>query len=141
MTGPHGSVVVRTTVRLLIPFAQLFALYVLVHGHESPGGGFQAGVIVAATAIVAALAFGREALERRVSESTCLALATGGVLLYLGIGVAPMPLQATFLDYGALPLPGGPPSTRYFGILLVEIAIMLSVAATLILLFFRLADR
>ena len=141
MRGPHGSVVVRTTVRLLIPLGQLFALYVLVHGHESPGGGFQAGVILAATAILAALAFGREALERRVSEPLCLLLAATGVLLYLGVGVAAMFLRGTFLDYGVLPLPGGSSGARYFGILMVEVGVCLSVAGTLILLFLRLADR
>ena len=45
--------VVSTTCRVLIPFAQVFALYVLFHGHESPGGGFQGGAILGATIILA----------------------------------------------------------------------------------------
>ena len=35
--------IIKTTSRLLIPFIQLFALYVIAHGHHSPGGGFQGG--------------------------------------------------------------------------------------------------
>jgi len=62
----HDSVIVITFVRILLPFAQLFALYVLGHGHHSPGGGFQAGVILAAGYVLVALALGREALDRRV---------------------------------------------------------------------------
>jgi multicomponent Na+:H+ antiporter subunit B len=38
---PH-DLIIRTTCRLLIPFIQLFGLYVIAHGHHSPGGGFQA---------------------------------------------------------------------------------------------------
>ena len=67
MIERHDSVVVTTVLRLLIPVAQLFALYVLAHGHESPGGGFQAGVILGATYILLALGLGREALDRRVN--------------------------------------------------------------------------
>jgi multicomponent Na+:H+ antiporter subunit B len=141
MMGPHGSLIVRTIVRLLIPLAQLFAFYVLVHGHESPGGGFQAGVILAATAILSALAFGRDALEKRISESTCLGLAAAGVLLYLGTGASAFLFDGAFLDYGVFPFPDALSARRYLGILIVEVGVTLSVAATLILLFLRLADR
>jgi multicomponent Na+:H+ antiporter subunit B len=41
MIQPYDSLIVRTVCKILIPFAQVFALYVLVHGHESPGGGSQ----------------------------------------------------------------------------------------------------
>ncbi|MCK4691085.1 MAG: MnhB domain-containing protein [Desulfuromonadales bacterium] len=40
------SLIIQTAVRILVPFIQLFGLYVIVHGHYSPGGGFQGGVIL-----------------------------------------------------------------------------------------------
>ncbi len=40
------SVVARTVSRIMIPFIQLFGIYVIVHGETSPGGGFQGGVIL-----------------------------------------------------------------------------------------------
>ena len=43
---PGEDLIIKTAVRLLVPFAQLFGLYVVVHGHYSPGGGFQGGVIL-----------------------------------------------------------------------------------------------
>ena len=52
MIERDNSVVVTTFVRFLVPTAQLFGLYVLAHGHESPGGGFQAGVILAAAYVL-----------------------------------------------------------------------------------------
>lgn len=141
MIEGHDSVIVRTIARGLVPVAQLFGLYVLVHGHGSPGGGFQAGVILGATYITIALALGREALERRVSEPACVALAAAGSLLFVTTGLVAMAFGGAFLDYGALPLPVSAPEARYLGILAIEVGITLTVAATLIVLFCRLADR
>jgi multicomponent Na+:H+ antiporter subunit B len=134
-------VVVQTFVRLLTPLAQLFALYVLAFGHYSPGGGFQAGVILGATYILMALALGGETLDRKVNEPVCVALGAGGVLLYALTGIAGMLGGGAFLDYSRLPLPVTPVRARYFGILLIESGVTLGVAATLIVLFCRLGER
>jgi len=137
----HASVVVQTFVRVLTPLAQLFALYVLAFGHYSPGGGFQAGVILGATYILLALAFGRDILDRKVNQPVCVALGAAGVLLYALTGVAGMAGGGTFLDYSRLPLPVTPVRARYFGILFIETGVTLGVAATLIILFCRLGEQ
>jgi multicomponent Na+:H+ antiporter subunit B len=141
MIERHDSVIVISFVRGLLPLVQLFALYVLAHGHYSPGGGFQAGVILAATYILMALAFGREALHRRVDERLFIALGAVGVLLYLGTGLAGLAGGSAFLDYSTLPLGGNPARARYYGILLIETGVAIAVAATLVVVFVRLADR
>lgn len=141
MIEPHASVVVQTFVRVVTPLAQLFALYVLAFGHYSPGGGFQAGVILGATYILLALALGRETLDRKVNQPVCVALGAAGVLLYALTGIAGMAGGGTFLDYSRLPLPVTPVRARYFGILFIESGVTLGVAATLIILFCRLGDR
>jgi multicomponent Na+:H+ antiporter subunit B len=125
-------------VRLTVPVAQLFALYVLVHGHDSPGGGFQAGVILAGSYILLALGLGGEALERHVDESRWIALAATGVLLYVVTGVIGLPERA-FLDYSALP--GGGVRAHWLGILLIETGVTLAVMTTLVVIFCRLAAR
>ena len=140
MIERHDSIVVTTFVRFLAPTIQLFGLYVLAHGHESPGGGFQAGVILAATYLALALGLGREALERRVNEPACLAAACAGLGLYVLTGLVPMLGGGAFLDYAALPLPVDVVRARYLGILLVETGIGVTVAATVVLIFCRLAD-
>jgi multicomponent Na+:H+ antiporter subunit B len=137
----HASVVVQTFVRVLTPLAQLFALYVLAFGHYSPGGGFQAGVILGATYILLALALGRDTLDRKVNQRACVALGAAGVLLYVVTGVAGMAGGGTFLDYSRLPLPVTPVRARYFGILFIETGVTLGVAATLIILFCRLGEQ
>lgn len=142
MIERHDSVIVTTVVRLLVPVAQLFALYVLAHGHYSPGGGFQAGVILGATYIVLALALGRETLRRRLpNDQVFLAVGAFGVLLYLLTGVVGLVGGAAFLDYAALSLGATPARARYFGILLIETGVTIAVAATLVVVFVRLADR
>ena len=141
MIERHASVVVQTFVRVLTPLAQLFALYVLAFGHYSPGGGFQAGVILGATYILLALAFGRDILDRKVNQPVCVALGAAGVLLYALTGVAGMAGGGTFLDYSRLPLPVTPVRARYFGILFIETGVTLGVAATLIILFCRLGEQ
>jgi hypothetical protein len=47
---------------------------------------------------------------------------------------------ATFLDYSVLPLPVSPVRARYFGILLIETGVAIAVSATVVVLFYRLAD-
>lgn len=140
MIERHASVVVQTFVRVLTPLAQLFALYVLAFGHYSPGGGFQAGVILGATYILLALALGRDILDRKVNQPVCVALGAAGVLLYALTGIAGMAGGGTFLDYSRLPLPVTPVRARYFGILFIETGVTLGVAATLIILFCRLGE-
>ncbi len=54
-------VVLRVAAKLLIPLIALFALYVQFHGDLGAGGGFQAGVIMAAAIILHALVFGLRA--------------------------------------------------------------------------------
>jgi multicomponent Na+:H+ antiporter subunit B len=140
MIERHDSIVVTVFVRMLLPVVQLFALYVLVYGHYGPGGGFQAGVMLGASYILLALALGREVFERRVNERVCLGLAAAGVMLYLLTGVAGLAGGSTFLDYSVLPLPVSPVKARYFGIFFIEIGVAIAVAATIIVLFCRLAD-
>lgn len=137
MIEGHGSVIVVTFARVVTPLVQTFALYVLVHGHESPGGGFQAGVVLGATFVMLRLALGPESPDRRLDEPRWLALAAAGVLLYVLVGLAGLGAQA-FLDYAALPA-ANPVRARWLGILLIETGVSVAVAATLVVIFRRLA--
>jgi len=52
------DVILRVVTKFILPYILLFALYVQFHGDYGPGGGFQAGVIVAAMVILYAIIFG-----------------------------------------------------------------------------------
>ena len=52
------DIIIRVISNLLIPFIQLYALYVLAHGDLGPGGGFQGGVIFASSIVLYVLVYG-----------------------------------------------------------------------------------
>ena len=141
MIQPHDSVIVHTLTRVITPIIQLFAFYVLIHGHDSPGGGFQAGTLFAASVILPIIAFGIQgsliALERRA-----IILGGIGILLFAGIGLLPLILGGEFLNYGELPIPGMEASAkRHWGILGIEIGVTITVAATAVSIYYSLRER
>ena len=131
MRSERQDVIVRTVCRQLAPFVQLFGLYVIMHGHSSPGGGFQGGVIIASSFILLALADGIEEVQRRLSLKALTTLTSAGVLLYAGVGVACLMLGANYLDYGVLPVT----NARSTGMLLIEIGVGVTVMAAIISIF------
>ncbi|MFP3980318.1 MAG: Na(+)/H(+) antiporter subunit B [Desulfobacterales bacterium] len=138
---PYDLVIQKATC-LVIPFLQLFALYVIAHGHHSPGGGFQGGVIFGATIILMAIANDLRSAARRVSERISGLMSATGVLIYAGIGALCMLLGASFLDYSALSklFAFGPVMARSHGILGVEIGVGLAVSAVMIWIYYNLAS-
>jgi multicomponent Na+:H+ antiporter subunit B len=140
----EGDLIVRTTSRLLVPVIQLFALYVLAHGHHSPGGGFQSGVMLGASFILMAIAFGLPAALLRLSEKRAITLAAVGILIYAGIGVWAMLLGGNFLDYGVLHkiLPATNETwARSHAMLGVETGVAFTVTAIMFAIYANLATR
>ena len=131
MITEQQSIIVKTVCRLLAPFIQLFGLYVIMHGHSSPGGGFQGGVILASSFILLAIAYGIDEVKRRFSLSALTTLTSAGVFLYAGIGVLCLLLGANYLDYGILPVA----EPRSIGMLGIEIGVGITVMAVMVSIF------
>ena len=131
MTPEQPDLIVRMVCRGLAPFIQLFGLYVIMHGHSSPGGGFQGGVILASSFILLAMAEGSETLRRRLSLTALTGFMSAGVLLYAGIGVVCLVLGANYLDYGVLPFS----EPRSVGMLVIEVGIGITVMAAMLSIF------
>ncbi|MDX9785565.1 MAG: MnhB domain-containing protein [Desulfobacterales bacterium] len=138
---PH-DVIIMVMCRFLIPFVQLFALYVIGHGHHSPGGGFQGGVILGAAVILFAVSRDLRSAIRRFSEKTVAYLLTLGVAIYAGTGALCLLMGGNFLDYGALAglLGTDPITARSHGILIVEIGVGLAVMAVMVSLYYNLSS-
>jgi multicomponent Na+:H+ antiporter subunit B len=124
----RGDLVLRVIAKLLIPFILVFALYVQFHGDFGPGGGFQAGVIVAAAIIFHALIYGLPITRRVVPEWVVEILVASGILIYMGVGVATMLLGGNFLDYSR-------------GIFLVELGVGITVTGVMLMIFYMFAGR
>jgi multicomponent Na+:H+ antiporter subunit B len=135
------DLIVTNTVRLIVPVIQIFALYVLAHGHVSPGGGFQGGVAMGASFILIALAWDLKTALARFSIDRCFLVAGLGILIYAGIGLFSMILGGEFLDYAHLAkiLPVSPEMARYHAMLGVEIGVGFTVTAIMFALYASLS--
>ncbi len=134
------DIIIKTLCRLLIPFIQLFGLYVIAHGHGSPGGGFQGGCILAASFILILIAFDLAEAKRRFSEKLINLFSSLGVFIYAWTGWMCMLLGGNFLDYGRLSkiLPVDPVKARYFGIFSIEVGVGITVMAVMVSIFLDL---
>ena len=134
MKTAFGSVVLDAGCRLMVPFVLLFAIYVIAHGHYSPGGGFQGGTILAAAVILVRLVRGQH-VHWGLTRYAALRLACSGVLVYAGIGMLSLFCAGNYLDYGVLPLPLPTATVRSLGTLGIEIGVAMGVTGVLVLIF------
>lgn len=142
--GDHHDIIIGTTCRMLIPVLQLFALYVIAHGHHSPGGGFQGGVILGASFILLAIAQGLDPALERMPEGHYVKLAFVGIVIYAGLGFLSQLLGENFLDYGVLHVLM--PATdaveaRSHSILGVEIGVAFTVSAIMFAIYANLSSK
>ena len=137
-----GDMIIRSTSRLLIPFIQIFAFYVVAHGHHSPGGGFQGGVVLGAAVILFAISQNLRVAIAKYSEKTAAILSAAGVFIYAGTGMLCLLIGDNFLDYGALaPLLGTDRVMAHSnGILIVEIGVALAVMSVMIWIYYNLSS-
>lgn len=142
--NPH--LILRVVSKLLIPMIVVFGLYVQFHGDFGPGGGFQAGVIVAVAVILYALIFGIEEAQKAVPPVVARIGSALGVLIFAGVGIATlfMPFAGeavNFLDYDALHPDQGHHTGQHYGILLVELGVLVTVASVMLAIFYAFAGR
>jgi multicomponent Na+:H+ antiporter subunit B len=130
------SPIIMTTVRVITPFVFTFGLFVMFHGADTSGGGFQGGVIVGTVVFMLAIAFGIESTRIWTGAKLLIALISLGVLAFLLIGLGSVLLGGGFLEYSVY---GFEDASKY-GIEAVELAIGLVVSGTVIGLFFVIAS-
>ena len=82
--GDRGlSIIVKTSTRIIFPLILMVSASVAFHGHLTPGGGFQAGSILAVGPLLLIASLSRHYLEERLklNESGCLILRSVGLIL------------------------------------------------------------
>jgi multicomponent Na+:H+ antiporter subunit B len=139
----YPDTIIRFVARQLVPFIQLFALYVVAHGHHSPGGGFQGGVILGASFILLAISYDFKVVLGIMSERWNVLLGNLGVLIYAGIGFLCLLLGANFLDYSMLSkvLPATDKiMARSHGMLGIEIGVAVAVMAIVVSIYFNIVS-
>jgi multicomponent Na+:H+ antiporter subunit B len=131
------SSILQTAARALMPLLLLFAVFLLLRGHNQPGGGFVGGLVVALSFVLYSLAFGVDASRRAllVSPSTLLgvgplvALTSGlpGVLR----GQPFLTAQWAELSVGGTVVAVGTPLVFDVGVFLAVIGVVLTIVFTL----------
>lgn len=133
------DIILRVAAKLLIPFMLLFALYVQFHGDFGPGGGFQAGVIIAAAIIFYAIVFGLPATRQLLPEWIVESMVASGVLIYAGVGLFGILLGGNYLDYFVLD--HVPAHGQHRGIFWVEVGVAVTVSGVMLKIFYMFAGR
>lgn len=133
------NLILRVVSKFLIPLIFLFALYVQFHGDFGPGGGFQAGVIFSAGVILYALVFGTESAKQVIPPMVLRMLASLGILIYAGVGVASLLRGGEYLNYSVLG--ANQVAGQHLGILVIELGVGMTVMSVMLIIFFAFADR
>lgn len=92
------TIIVRTIARLLFPFTFLLGVYIVLHGHLTPGGGFPGGVIIAASVVMLLLAYGIERAEAKIGFERAEVFESIGGLAIVILGFLGLVLGTFFLQ-------------------------------------------
>ena len=133
------DIILRITTKFLMPFIFMFALYVQFHGDFGPGGGFQAGAMVAAMVFLYSITYGLSSAQKVVPPGIALTMVPLGVLIFAGVGIYDMFNGGQFLNYSVIAEDA--PHAQAVGILLVESGVLITVAGTFVSIFYAFAGR
>ena len=131
------SSILQTAARLLMPLLLLFAVFLLLRGHNQPGGGFVGGLVVAASFVLYSIAYGVAAARRAllVRPSTLLGVGLLVALLSglpgIAVGQAFMTALWTRVAIGSTTLDLGTPLLFDVGVFLAVIGVVSTIVFTL----------
>lgn len=133
--------IVRTVSRWLSGFILAYGIYVVLHGHLTPGGGFDGGLVMACSFVLLTLAGGETLSRARFSRRAALGFASAGVLLFLALACAGLVRNGDVFFRNFIATPEEARFTLFSAglIPLSNIAIGLKVASSLFLAFAVLA--
>ena len=131
------STILQTAARFLMPLLLLFAIFLLLRGHNQPGGGFVAGLVVASSLVLYSIAFGVGAARRALLISPSRLLGAG-LLIALVSGIPGVvdgrPFMSavwTTFEAGSAAIDIGTPLVFDVGVFLAVIGVVLTIVFTL----------
>ncbi|WP_265036158.1 Na(+)/H(+) antiporter subunit B [Wolbachia endosymbiont (group A) of Anomoia purmunda] len=131
--------ILNAVIFLMIPFIILFGLYIQFHGDYTPGGGFQAGIIIASGIILYSMLFGVSTTLKAIPYSVIRLTNVLGILIYGGTGVATTLLGQNFLSYDILLANNR--TGQKLGIFLVELGVAFTVYSSMLIIYINFARR
>ncbi len=98
MSDEKMSVIVQTIAGLLFPMVLIFSFYVILHGHLTPGGGFQGGAIGASAVALLIVAYGSKTIEKKMAEENLSIFESLGGIVFVVVAIAGFILASAFLS-------------------------------------------
>lgn len=131
------TIIVRTVSRLLFPFMFLFGVYIVIHGHLTPGGGFPGGVIIAASVVMLLLAYGFERAQQTINVLQAEVAESIGGLILAGLGLLGIISSIAFLK-NILPLGNLGELFSAGNLPVLNVGVGIKVAAGLVTIFYAM---
>lgn len=147
------SPIVQTIAGILFPLTFIFALYVIMHGHVTPGGGFQGGAVGASAVVMLIVAFGAKKLHDKISEEGISSFESIGAIIFVLTALLGLFMAATFLSnflvdgaiFGEIPVWGSNPGILNSGgvlpILNIAVGIKVIGGLSVVVLLMALASK
>ncbi|QZY55287.1 MnhB domain-containing protein [Crassaminicella profunda] len=76
------NTILKEISKIIIPFIQIFGIYVIFHGHLSPGGGFAGGTIIGTSFILYRIVFGKDEARKKFSYKRLMKFMCSALILY-----------------------------------------------------------
>lgn len=125
----NGEYLLTSASFALTPILLLYASYVQFHGDLGPGGGFQAGIIVACAYILVLIVYGKEITSKFISIASLLKFLALGVAIYALTGLYSLLMGGKFMDYYYFGKDFA--HSYHYGLLLIELGVAITVFASM----------
>ena len=133
------STILQTATRVLMPLLQLFAVFLLLRGHNQPGGGFVGGLVVASSLVLYSIAFGVDAARRALLVRPATLLGVG-LLVALTSGLPAVITGQPFMTAQWTEVHLGPTAVALGTPLVFDVAVFLAVIGVVLTIVFTLAE-
>ncbi len=133
---PMSTVILRTAARFIVPLSLVFAVFIYFKGHQTPGGGFVAGLVTAVALVVQRMSFGAQNLNQLLPCPERVLIGIG-LTLALGTGAGALLFGLPFFtsSHGYLHLPqsaGGSYDFEWATVMAFDLGVMLVVAGVVV---------
>ncbi len=131
------NAVLQTAVRVIVPTSLVFAFYIYFKGHQTPGGGFVAGLVAGVSIIIHRMACGKASMYRLLPCTERTLIAIGLTLaLITGLGAFFQGLPFLTSNFGYIELPGSttenPEYFEWASVMLFDFGVMLVVSGVVV---------
>jgi len=92
------SKIVKTIANIAFPLTLIYGLYIIAHGHLTPGGGFQGGAVVASGCAMILVAYGSIWTMGKIKEKNLSVLESLGAIGFIGIALFGLVFGAVFFN-------------------------------------------